>query len=131
MGEEEIAAVRRLSGRFQGNVQEEIAAYNAAGDNWMMKTVALWDLIATILNALEAANRDRASVRRDALLEAAKVNCGYCRHGDKPVFKVSWHHADSNGVPFGGCTSNRIYDLLAVDTDERATGQGQGEGVGE
>lgn len=125
MSEEEIAAVRRLSGRFQGNVHEEIAAYNAAGDNWMMKTVALWDLIATILNALEAANRDRASVRREALLEAAKATCLYCGDNMPVEFRVdaffphSFEHKiypDKNRPTkyhWEPCTANPIHSLIA------------------
>jgi hypothetical protein len=78
MTDEEIAAIRKLSGRFQGSVKEEIDAYHAAGDNWALKSMAVLDLLSIALNALEAATTSQAEVRREAYIagqERMKQRC--------------------------------------------------------
>jgi hypothetical protein len=68
---------------------------------------------------------DRASVRRDALLEAAKVNCQRCKNGDKLVSKQGkyyLHRIDvegSNDYVDVNCDSEEIHQLIEAD-------QGQG-----
>jgi hypothetical protein len=72
----------------------------------------------------EALAKFKAEVRRDALLEAAKVNCQRCKNGDKLVSKQGkyyLHRIDvesSNDYVDVNCDSEEIHQLIADEQGE-------------
>jgi hypothetical protein len=79
------------------------------------------DLVIKVSGSEES---DRASVRGDALLEAAKVNCQRCKNGDKLVSKQGkyyLHRIDvegSNDYVDVNCDSEEIHQLIADEQGE-------------
>jgi hypothetical protein len=61
------------------------------------------------------------NARRDALLEAAKAMCPFCKHDFEIAFngRLGYVHLDKEGRVFTDCKSFLIQELIAAD-------QGQG-----
>jgi hypothetical protein len=82
-----------------------------------MLEIRLWDLIATILNALEAATSDRSQVRRDALLDVCKMQCWMCEENKKLEPGEKFNHKMNGWL--AECHAHDVRRMIEAD-------QGQG-----